>query len=124
MASVVKVEIVQSFSIWNNYQKRLDQSIKEKESVNQKLFWHGTSYTHPEKIYSTLEGFNIGFSRSGLWGKGLYFAETAKYSDKYSYADSDGNKGIFLVLVSIGKSHKLQLMDKELKSPPQGFQSV
>ena len=51
MASVVKVEIVQSFGIWNNYQKRLDQSIKENELVNQNLLWHGTSYTHPEKIY-------------------------------------------------------------------------
>lgn len=58
-------------------------------------FWHGTSGTHPEKIYHGEEGFDVIFSQKGMWGKGLYFAKKAEYSDPYSYRFPDGSRGMF-----------------------------
>ena len=68
----------------------------------------------PKEIYSGKEeGFDLRFSRQGMFGKAIYFHNNAKYSDKYSfpYLQNDNNKMIeakifLLARVLIGDSIK------------------
>ena len=47
-----------------------------------------------------------------MWGKGIYFAENARYSDDYfhEHGKKDGNKvkGMFFALVNLGRVADLQ----------------
>ena len=52
---------------------------------NIKLLWHGTSTNHPKEIYRGEVGFDVRFSRAGLWGNAIYFARNAAYSNRYCY---------------------------------------
>jgi len=51
------------------------------------MLFHGTSNTSPEIIYQSEEGFDIRYSREGLWGNAVYFAVNSSYSDTYCYID-------------------------------------
>jgi hypothetical protein len=64
--------------------------------------WHGTNLTDPQKIYQGEEGFDTKFSQSGMWGRGIYFAEKSSYSDKYAFKFKNGDRGMFLALVNLG----------------------
>jgi hypothetical protein len=48
--------------------------------------YHGSYLTAPKLIYDSHEGFDINFSKGGMWGRGIYFAVNASYScNGYSY---------------------------------------
>ena len=64
--------------------------------ITQISLWHGTRGTDPELIINGEEGFDIKYSRKGLWGKGLYFAKMASYSDSYCSKHEGAVKGMFL----------------------------
>ncbi len=51
------------------------------------MLFHGTSNTSPEIIYQSEEGFDIRYSREGLWGNAVYLAVNSSYSDTYCYID-------------------------------------
>lgn len=52
---------------------------------NQRLLWHGTRNNKPEDLYKN-DGLNVIYSRDGMWGTALYFAENMAYScPAYSY---------------------------------------
>lgn len=38
-----------------------------------------------------------------MWGKGIYFAENAKYSLDYAHDHSNNVKGMFFALVNLGR---------------------
>ena len=50
-----------------------------------KMLWHGSGSVEPEKIYDGLEAFDICYSKTGLWGKGIYFAQQASYSLDFAH---------------------------------------
>ena len=50
-----------------------------------KLLFHGTSKTDPKEIYESDEGLDIRFSKFGMYGQGIYFADNSRYSHKYAY---------------------------------------
>ena len=53
---------------------------------NVKHLWHGTSGTNPKMIMdSQREGFDSTYASEGLWGRGIYTAVNAKYSDDYRH---------------------------------------
>ena len=55
-------------------------------------------------FYEGEEGFDIKYSNTGMWGRGIYFAQNAKYSLDFAYKYKDSNvKGMFLALVNLGK---------------------
>ena len=43
-------------------------SRKGSERVNEMELFHGSSFTAPEEIYKSEEGFDMRFSRQGMWG--------------------------------------------------------
>ena len=74
--SIHSIVRVQNKFIWQKYY----QTFKEMKSLNhgqdplEMELWHGTSGTHPEKIWEDREGLCMQYSRQGMWGRALYFA--------------------------------------------------
>ena len=74
------------------------------DAYNHEYLFHGSKTAEPEKIYKSSEGFNIKFSNVGAYGKGIYFASEAIYSDNgYAYNHGNGVMGMFLANVLLGK---------------------
>jgi hypothetical protein len=70
-----------------------------------KHLFHGTKDTEPSKVYSSEEGLDMRFSKDGLNGYGIYFADNAKYSDDYAHKIVGSNlKQMFLCIVLTGES--------------------
>ena len=83
---ILKVEIIQNTELWGIYKLGIQQTvINRKKPNNQQTLWHGTSKTNPKDIYNGEEGFDMKYSHKGMWGRGVYFARNAKYSDTYAY---------------------------------------
>ena len=67
-------------------------------------------------ILSSEEGFDKTFCSGGMWGKGLYFAENASYSNNYAFK---GNNSLtfFLAEFILGEK-KVLPSDYTLTAPP------
>jgi len=52
-----------------------------------------------------------------MWGKGLYFAVKAGYSNDYKFKNSDKTFSFFYAKVALGKSTPSIISDKSLKHP-------
>lgn len=119
-ARIVSIHRIQNKWLWDAYmQSKKRLSIKNRNRVNEKLLFHGTTQTPPEKIYRSEKGFDFRFARQGLWGEGTYFAVNASYSHNYSYTvnQSSPRRQMFLALVLTGDSHNCN-QDRSLKQPP------
>ena len=90
---------------------------KNEGYVNEKELFHGTRHTKPAQIYDNEEGFDMRFSRDGLWGQGSYFAENASYSDSYAFDCPNSEKQMFLARVLTGDSADIP-PDSNLRMPP------
>ena len=53
--------------------------------------YHGTRYTDPALIYKSDEGFDMAFSKGGMWGIANYFAKNSSYSNGYAHHPKGGN---------------------------------
>ncbi len=86
---------------------------------NTKLIWHGTKSTPPFSVFQGDQGFNIVYSKPGMWGRALYFAANASYScPSYSYKiPGTDTYQVFLAEVVLGNSVEL-LQDNSLLEPP------
>ena len=90
----------------------------------EKAVWHGTAKSDPKLIYEDeQDGFDMTFSNSGMWGRGLYFAENAsysvglRYSGDYSHDCGDGTHSVMLVKLLEGESKHMP-SDRTIKRPP------
>ena len=54
--------------------------------VEQVVAFHGTGRNDPSLVINSDVGFDIQFSRPGLYGRGLYFAKNFQYSANRKYA--------------------------------------
>ena len=132
--NLVSIERIQNEFLWEKYcQHKERMSRKGPERVNEMELFHGTSSNSPEDIYKSEEGFDMRFSRSGMWGQGNYFAESAQYSNSYAYNPDTSNairtvlsrsyyrastvRQMFLVKVLTGDSYRSP-SDKSLRMPP------
>jgi len=73
------------------------------ESINEYIFFHGTNPFSAESI--ALNHFDMSFaSKTGLFGAGIYFAESCSKSDEYCLvADEHEEYPMFLVRVQLGR---------------------
>ena len=91
---------------------------------NQRLLWHGTRNNKPEDLYKK-DGLNVIYSRDGMWGTALYFAENMSYScPTYAYSVPQQNRKdnkpsweVFLANVVLG-DYKEMPSTRDLKTPP------
>lgn len=116
LSTVIKIEIIDNPILKGSY----NQSLKDK-SHEKKLF-HGTRGTSPKKIIFGENGLDMRFSNNGMWGKGIYFAVNAKYSDDYSH-HTKNEKQMFLCLVNVGYFKELK-SNGSIKKPPEGYDSI
>ena len=109
---------IQNLWLWRKYvNHKHSMTEKNKGDVNEKDLFHGTTSTDPVQIYDSEEGFDMRFSRDGLWGQGTYFAENASYSDNYVFNCPSGEKQMFLARVLTGDSADIP-QDRSLRMPP------
>jgi hypothetical protein len=121
-AEIVRIERIQNLVAFSKYKKEvklMKQKYQDEEIEIEKYKFHGTRDTDPFKLIQSEEGFDMRFSRAGMWGAGIYFAENANYSDKYSY-DLDLAKGLKQLIIArilVGKAYNSS-SDRSLKIPP------
>lgn len=107
---VVKIERVQNKFLWRRYQsQKILMMTKNKGIINERVLFHGTRNTPPDKIYKgqSASGFDPRLG-TGYYGKGAYFAADSNYSIAcYAYpkpGTSPLEKQIFLATVLCGVS--------------------
>jgi hypothetical protein len=117
----------------------------------ERLLFHGCGSQHPRVLCQ--KGFNIMYADSGFYGKGLYFAESATYSNSGFASCFAGSVNVestlgstaeeptpsvgasparcsewlVLLLASVvsGRQHEMAVnKDQSLRCPPPGFHSV
>ena len=85
-AHIAKIERIQNRQLWKVFKNEVKYvADKNGGSAQIMLLFHGTSETKPELIYSSEEGFNLNYSKVGLWGKANYFAFNSSYSNNYAH---------------------------------------
>lgn len=97
----------------------MQQKYEDNPSLETQLF-HGTRASEPSDLVSSEEGFDMRFSNEGMWGRGVYFAESLNYSDRYAYklpVPHNHVKQVFLAKVLTGVSFKSP-PKRDLKMPP------
>ena len=81
--------------------------------------WHGTGKTNPCAIYEDQQdGFMMQYCSSGMWGRGIYFAENASYSRNYSFSQN-GCHEFLLTRLLVGDAVHIMPSNPNLKFPPE-----
>ena len=117
---IKKIERIQVERLWRRYAKHraeiAEKTKKERKEIEKFLF-HGTKGTNPSNVYLSEEGFDLRFSNCNcLWGRGIYFSNTASYSQDYAHQTTQGRQ-LLLAYVITGQSVTLP-QNKALIAPP------
>ena len=71
---IVRIERIQNWPLWCKYSDCSRRMMKTNEGkLGQKMLFHGTRTSNPEKIYKGSESFDMTFSQQGIVGKGQLF---------------------------------------------------
>ncbi|XP_029795296.1 protein mono-ADP-ribosyltransferase PARP14 isoform X2 [Suricata suricatta] len=102
---IEKIERIQNPDLWNSYQtKKKAMDAKNGHKNNEKQLFHGTDVDSVPHV--NRNGFNRSYAGKNAvaYGKGTYFAVTARYSanDIYSRPDRNGKKHMYYVRVLTG----------------------
>lgn len=120
---VYQIERVQNLVAYHKYMKEkqlLQHKYAGEEVAVEKYLFHGTRLTEPTTLMEAEEGFDMRFSNSGMWGKGVYFAEKASYSDDYAHTLCHPNshvKQVFYAKVLVGKAYNTN-PERSIVVPP------
>jgi hypothetical protein len=109
-SAITKLERVQNVMLWEYYCMRKERMARlgAGQPPAEVKLWHGTSQTDPKLIYEDeADGFMMQYCRSGMWGRGLYFAQNASYSGgAYAHTCDDGTKCVlYASLLSGDETH-------------------
>jgi O-acetyl-ADP-ribose deacetylase (regulator of RNase III) len=120
---VAKVQRVQNEQLWEKFQATRDRlRLKLGKEPAEHLLFHGTSSVSPDQVYDGEHGFDMRWSRKGMWGRASYFAVDASYSDhSYAFETGDGHKQLFLANVIVGDHAEVPYSaeSRQLKVPPE-----
>lgn len=93
-------------------------------AANEVLLFHGTRF----KVWPNVakDGFDVSISRlEGLFGGGLYFADSATKSDQYTYPASNAQRrAMVLTRVALGSVYNASEQRQQARRAPDGFNSV
>ena len=116
--NVISIQRIQNEFLWEKYVQHKElMSHKGLQSTLEMELFHGTRGSPPNYIYESEEGFDMRYSREGMWGLGNYFAENANYASCFAYKTADNILQLFLVKVLVGDSCEI-LPDSTLRMPP------
>ena len=118
--AIVSIKRVQNRWLWMRYSQAKTQLAKKNAgAVNEMELFHGAKETSSDYICASEEGFDMRFSRQGLWGQANYFAVKAFYSHHYAYTRKENStKEIILANVLTGDSIECQ-PNTNLRFPPE-----
>jgi hypothetical protein len=117
---IIGIKRIQNTRIYKYYYEEKNYLLKKskKRTVNEVFLWHGTRTLPPSTVYSSDKcGLDFHHSNEGMWGRGIYLAKNASYSNSYSHTLQDGSKQFLFCSVLIGDSVKLEA-DNSLRLPP------
>ena len=115
---IIDVQRIQNKWLWEKYSMEKSRLKRKNDGIiNEKELFHGTRSNDPRNIYEGEEGFDMRFSRQGMWGMANYFAVNASYSHGYSFPSASGQQ-MFLVKVLTGDSHQCA-SNPSLRMPPE-----
>ncbi|XP_077956448.1 protein mono-ADP-ribosyltransferase PARP11-like isoform X2 [Gasterosteus aculeatus] len=115
--STVSISRIQNMDLWEMYCRKNKQLMRIHGKMQEKRLFHGTEIRNVHSICT--HNFDLGLSRVGTYGRGIYFAKHATYADRYANRSTDPlpfydgeerglegqrTKVIFLARVIIGKS--------------------
>ena len=115
-AHILQVQRVQNKLLWKRYRDCSKRMSDRNLYVRDELLFHGTRGTNPESIYKGTDSFDLRCSSGGMWGRGIYFAVNASYSDSYAFREGNVYK-MFAAFVLTGNS-KFSHPDGSLTKPP------
>lgn len=119
---LLKIERIQNKPAWRMYQDHCCQMLEHGNGVlGEKLLFHGSGKTNPEKIYAGRSSFDPMYSNDGMWGRGCYFAENASYSDGFSWhLNTSSGASIRKVLVAcVLTGMSITSVPRHFKEPPE-----
>jgi hypothetical protein len=102
-AQITRLQRVQNKSLWTSFQA-IRQSLETKlgrSNISERLF-HGSGSTPPQTLLDSDICFDRNFSNQGMWGRGLYFAVNASYSNDYAHT-AGNERQFFLADVLVGE---------------------
>lgn len=118
-ATVDRIERIQNKILWSKYMdcaRRCSENNKD-DGLGEMLLFYGTRQSNPRGIYEEETGFNImKFSQPGPWGRGIYFAVNASYSDEYAFVNGT-TRQLLAVNVLTGRSYYSR-PNESLEQPP------
>ena len=121
--NVLSIKRIQNEFLWEKYVQHKElMSHKGPQSITEIELFHGTRSNPPKCIYESEEGFDMRYSREGLWGLGNYFAENANYASCFAYNKFNEVLQLFFVKVLVGDSCEI-LPDSNLRMPPFKYDS-
>ena len=118
-AKLTRLKRVQNRSVWDDYAQRRSEVAKKSSdgfSANEVWCFHGTSSFPVANVCETGLDFRHG-SDGSMWGRALYIAVNASYSDAYSSDAGNGERQFFYVRAALGRSVEVAA-DKSICAPP------
>lgn len=124
--TILSVKRIQNARFWREYSQEMDKLKTNRtkaglaSDVLEQHLWHGTNTVHPEVIYGgSEECFDMQYANDGMWGRGLYFAVNASYSDcGFAHKTLMGTKLMMLCRVMVGDTIKQQ-SDRSIRKAPE-----
>ena len=115
---IVSIKRIQNNELYLQYQQTVQKAKRDKRKEGrvitddefekyEKFLWHGTSTADPALLVdNTKSCLSTQYANdSCLWGRGIYFAENASYSDAYSFRKIDGKtQSLIIVRFLSGKA--------------------
>jgi len=121
ITEIVCIEKICNPNLRRNWRHELENvriANDSQDIIYTRMLFHGTGACDPRIIYEDDKGFLINFaSDDGLWGRGVYFAQDATYSHKYSFRTPTNTYKMILAQVITGDGIHLD-EDRNVRLPP------
>uniref|UniRef100_UPI0009B3EE4D poly [ADP-ribose] polymerase 11-like n=1 Tax=Monopterus albus TaxID=43700 RepID=UPI0009B3EE4D len=107
---IVSIKRIQNMDLWEQYCRKKQQLMRIHcvKEIQEKRLFHGTDINNVKSICKYNFDVRLAGKLGDSYGKGVYFAKHASYSDRHisrHFQPQCGNiRIIFLALVMIGKS--------------------
>ena len=124
-AKLTRLERVQNQSLWDDYAQRRSEVAKKSAdgfNANEVRCFHGTRSFPVASVCELGLDFRHGNDGS-MWGRALYIAANASYSDAYSSDGGNGERQFFYVRAALGRPKEVP-SDRSIRAPPTGYDSV
>jgi hypothetical protein len=92
-------------------------------ACNEVLLWHGTKYANVDAIYKAGMDERV-CQLHGMFGAGLYFAESSCKAGQYAERDMHGSSWFFLCRVVLGNPYSTNEGMPQIRRAPDKFDSV